>query len=198
MFRVFYAAPLKCEVFNMLALKILFIVLATISLACIIIGAVNKRRNIGYLLTGSLVIFADIIAFHVIGVDNAAEASKVLIPYYLIHSWVCTAFFFMIINTLLNKRARILMIPMILISLYQDYIIILQMKGERILQFQKRIFFRTGFWVAIQDSKNDGLLNSFRSYRIGQYLSITICIVFLIICTIKVNKLFRFRYFIFD
>ena len=198
MFRVFYAAPLKCEVFNMLALKILFIVLATISLVCIIIGAVNKRRNIGYLLTGSLVIFADIIAFLVIGVDNAAEASKVLIPYYLIHSWVCTAFFFMIINTLLNKRVRILMIPMILISLYQDYIIILQMKGERILQFQKRIFFRTGFWVAIQDSKNDGLLNSFRSYRIGQYLSITICIVFLIICIIRVNKLFRFRYFIFE
>ncbi len=182
----------------MLALRILFVVLAVLSLVCTIAGVLVKRKNIGYILMALLVVAANIVAFLVLGVNNAEEASRILIPYYIIHAWVPAAFLLMVIMTLLNKRTRLLMIPVALMSLYQNYIMMLQLRGERILQFQKRIFLRTGFWVAIPDSKNSGLFMSMRSYRIFHFICITICLLFLILCIIKANKVFRFRYIVFE
>ncbi|MCR4792929.1 MAG: response regulator [Lachnospiraceae bacterium] len=182
----------------MLALRIIFIVLAIVSLLFAINGAIGKRKNTGYLIMALLVVCSDIISFLVLGANNAQEASKFLIPYYFVHAWIPTAFLFMIVKTLIGKRGRLLLIMQSLISLYQNYIIVLQIRGERILQFQKKIFFRTGFWVAIQDSKNSGLLMSFRSYRICHYISLLTCFIFLILCIVKTNKIFRSRYYVFE
>ena len=62
----------------MLALRILFVVLAVLSLVCTIAGVLVKRKNIGYILMALLVVAANIVAFLVLGVNNAEEASRIL------------------------------------------------------------------------------------------------------------------------
>ena len=181
----------------MLALKIVFIILAAVSLALAVIGAVSRRKNIGFIITSLLIMGCDMICIAILGVDNAGQAQNVLLPYYILHALIPATYIFMVILVDRNRKHFYFMIPACVVSLYQVAIIISQYFGRRILLFSKKIFFKNAFWVAVMDSKNDGLFFSFRSYMIAMYIQAAIGVIILILCIRKSNRIFRTRYYVF-
>ena len=107
------------------------------------------------------------------------------------------AFILMIILVDRYKKIFPLVFPACAVSIYQSAIIISQYFGRRILLCSKKIFFKNAFWVAVMDSKNDGLFFSFRSYMIAMYIQAAIGVIILILCIRKSNRIFRTRYYVF-
>ncbi len=181
----------------MLALKIVFIILAAVSFSLAVIGAVSRRKNIGFIITSLLIMGCDMICIAVLGVNNAGQAQNVLLPYYILHALIPATYIFMVILVDRYRKYFYFMIPACVVSLYQVAIIISQYSGRRILLFSKKIFFKNAFWVAVMDSKNDGLFFSFRSYTIAMYVQALIGIIILILCIRRSNRIFRERYYVF-
>ena len=180
----------------MLVLRILFIVLCLVSLACGVRGLMYKRKNIGFLILSVMVAVADIFSFVLLNVQNAKDATNILLPYYILHAW--SLFVFLVMITLIDRGRRRYIFAMIisgLLCIYQTFLIIMQYRGSRLIIFQKRVYFRKAFWVAADDSKNSGLFFSFRTYRILTYINIAIIILLLIGRLIKTHSIFRSRYY---
>ena len=157
-------APYYLYNYSMYILRALYIVLALTSVACIVAGAKQKRRNIGFLLTAGIIAVSDLICAFLVGAENPKQAGRVLLPYYVLHAWFLFAMLIMII---LIDRYRQFLVALIIsagVCLYQTYLVIAQYRGERIFSFQKRVYFRKAWWVAT-DTKNTGFFMSFRSYR---------------------------------
>ncbi len=181
----------------MLALRIIFIILAVISFACAVLGALSKRKNIGFIITSLMVGGCDIIWFALLGVKNARQAGNILLPYYILHALILAVYLYMTYLIDRNKKLVFFMIPVAGLSLYEVFIIVSQYFGMRILQFNKRIYFKNAFWVAVMDSKNSGIFMSFKSYMIALYISIALIIIVLAISLKKSNRIFRTRYIVF-
>ena len=181
----------------MLALRIIFIILAVVSFVCAVLGTLSKRKNIGFIITSIMVGACDIIWFALLGVKNAQQAGRILLPYYILHALIPALYLLMTFLIDRNKKLYFFMIPISVISLYQVFIIVSQYFGMRILQFSKRIYFKSAFWVAVMDSKNSGIFMSFKSYMIGLYINAALVLVVLILCLKNTNKIFRTRYIVF-
>ena len=156
-------------------------------------GIKLKRKNIGYLIVTALITVSDVICIMLLTVRNAKEASRILLPYYIVHAWLLFGVLLMVIYI---DRFRKFIVPLIVsavFSLYQTYLVITQYKGARVFSFQKRVYFRKAWWIAT-DSKNTGLLNSFRSYRIAGYVSLALILIVLFACLFYSHKIFRMKY----
>ncbi len=174
-------------------LSILFVFLCLGSLGCLVQGIKQKRRNIGYLICVVTIIISDVICLMLPGIRNPREAQRILLPYYLMHAWFLFGTMVMII---MIDRIRSFIIPVIIgfiLSAYQSFLVISQYLGARIFSFQKRVYFRKAWWIAA-DSRNTGLLFSFRSYRVAGYINLFIVLLILIYCIIYSHRLFRMRY----
>ena len=168
-------------------------VMAIVCIVCAVVEGRMKRKNIGFMVFAIFAAVADISSIAIINVSNAKEASKMLLPYYILHAWF---FFVFLIMIILVGRHKKLLLPIILsaiICLYQTYLVISQYMGARIFSFQKRIYFRKAWWVAT-DTKNTGLFFSYRSYRIVTYINLALIFAVIIICALKDNKIFRSGY----
>lgn len=177
----------------MYALRIIFIFLCLGALGCMVQGLRLKRRNIGYLITTAIITISDAMCIVLVAVRNAKEASKILLPYYIVHAWLLFGILLMVIYI---DRFRRFIVPVIISAifcLYQTYLVITQYRGARVFTFQKRIYFRKAWWIAT-DSKNTGLLNSFHSYRIAGYISLTLIFILLFVCVYYSHKIFRMKY----
>ncbi|MBQ9333882.1 MAG: response regulator [Lachnospiraceae bacterium] len=177
----------------MYLLRILFVFLCLGSLGCLVQGIRLKRKNIGYLISIIALVFSDLVCIMLLGARTARDAQNILLPYYIFHAWFIFGTMLMIIHI---DRIRSFIIPSIIscaLGIYQTYLIITQYFGARVFSFQKRIYFQKAWWVAT-DSKNTGLLFSYRSYRIAGYINLFIILIVLILCTIYSHKLFRMRY----
>ncbi|SCY80699.1 Hpt domain-containing protein [Lachnospiraceae bacterium XBB2008] len=177
----------------MYVLRALYIVLALTSVACIVAGAKQKRRNIGFLLTAGIIAVSDFLCAFLVGANNAKQAGSVLLPYYVLHAWFLFAMLIMII---LIDRYRQFIAAVIISAggcLYQTYLVFAQYKGARIFSFQKRVYFRKAWWVAT-DTKNTGFFMSFRSYRIMVYVNMLILMIVAGICIWYSHKVFRTGY----
>ena len=175
-------------------LRVMFIILFLVSIACTVRGVVDKRRNIGYVLMSAMISIGDIFYVILLGVGDAKAASKVLLPYYILHAWLLFAFMLMIILIERYKKTALFLIAPALLCIYQTYLVISHSFGARIFTFQKRMTFRKAFWVAADDSKNTGFLFSFRSYRIATYLNMFLILCLLIVCILYSHKIFKMRY----
>ena len=180
----------------MVILKVAFISLIIVSLACAVRGLIDKRRNIGFVILSFLIAVADGFSFAVIDVPTIKQASDILLPYYIVHAWSLFVFIITIVLIERHKRYVVVLILSAITCAYQTYLVISQYLGARVFSFQRRIYFRKAFWVAV-DSKNTGLLFSYRSYRICLYINIAIIICVIIGCIIRTHKIFRTRYFAF-
>ncbi len=177
----------------MTLLSILFVVLFIVSVTCTIAGAMDKRKNIGFLIVSAINAIGDLFCVPLIGAQDIKAVSKYLLPYFILHAWFLFAFLVMVI---LIDRYRQWMVCLILsagLCIYQTYLVISQYLGARIFSFQRRIFFRKAFWVAV-DSKNTGLLFSYRSYRIAGYVNTMLLLIVLIGCICYSHKIFRVGY----
>ena len=177
-------------------LKIVFSVLFVISILCAGRAVLYKRKNIGYILLALCIAAGDLFSYFLMDVQNYKDATKIFLPYYLLHAWALFIFMLMIVLIDKNKKNIVFLVLSAIVCGYQTYLVISQYRGARVFSFQKRIYFRKAFWVAV-DSKNTGLLFSFRSYRIGLYINIALIVLLLILCLIKSHKIFRIRYFAF-
>ena len=168
-------------------------VMAIVCIVCAVVEARMKRKNIGFIILAIFTAVSDISSIAIINVSNAKEASKMLLPYYILHAWF---FFVFLIMIILVGRHKKLLPPIILsaiICLYQTYLVISQYMGARVFSFQKRIYFRKAWWVAT-DTKNTGLFFSYRSYRIVTYINLALILAVIVICALKDNKIFRSGY----
>ncbi len=172
-------------------LRIVFVILLMGATACTVVGALDKRRNVGFLITSVCIMASNVMCFIHLGVQNPKEASNVLYPYYILHAWFLFAFLFMLTNINHMRKFFFMLIPAGLACLYQTYLVISQYMGARIFLVQKRIYFRTAFFIVTDDSKNLGLFFSYRSYRIMSYLVLAMIIFVLAICFNRSNKVFR-------
>lgn len=175
-------------------LKIIFCTLFIVTMLCAVKGIKDKRRNIGFVLLALSIAVMDIICILILNIQNFKSAANVFLPYFIFHAWTLFIFLQMIIFIDRNKNYIISLILAAIICIYQTYLVISQYLGDRIFAFQKIIYFRKAFWVAV-DTKNTGLLFSYRSYRIASYINITIILFVLIICIIHSQKIFRSRYY---
>lgn len=178
----------------MLLLRFVFAVLFLISAGCTVKGALEKRRNIGFLITSAMIAIGDAFCIFVLGIQDAKGATKILLPYYILHAWLLFAFMIMIILIDRYRRLWGYLVPAAVACIYQTYLVVSQYFGARIFSFQKRIYFRQPFWVAV-DSKNTGLLFSYRSYRIAMYVCIFLVLCLLVGCIRRSHKIFRARYY---
>ncbi len=180
----------------MFVLKMVFIALGLLSLACGVRGLMLKRKNIGFVILSVLIALADIISFVTLNVQNAKDASGVLLPYYIFHAWSLFVFLIMIILIDKGRRSAVALSLSALVCLYQTFLVIMQYRGSRLFMFQKRVYFRKAFWVAVDDSKNTGLFFSFRTYRILTYINIAIILVVILRRFFNTHKIFRTRYIV--
>ena len=177
-------------------LKIAISVLCVLSILCAVRGVLYKRRNIGFVILALMVAASGMVSFFILDIQNFKDAGKYFLPYYILHAWLFFAFILTIALMDKSKRSIPFLALSVIICGYQTYLAVSQYSGARIFSFQKRIFFRQPFWVAV-DSKNTGLMMSFRSYRIGIYINIGLAVLLLIACIIKSHKIFRMRYYAF-
>lgn len=180
----------------MLTLRIVYAILFAASVACLVLGIRMKRRNIGYNLTAGTIALCNVACFFQAGAGNAKEAGNILLPYFILHSWLL---FFLLLMIILADRYRLHIWAIIVsacLCVYQTYLVISQYFGARIFSFQKRIYFGKAWWVAI-DSKNTGVLFSYRSYRIMTYANMFVLLMILLICIRLTNRVFKARYYAF-
>ncbi len=178
----------------MSVLQILFLVLSGGSIACSIIGAVAKRRNIGYIITSAMVAAGDVFCFVLLRADSAKAAADILLPSLILNAWFLFAMLIMMILVDRKRRFTIMIAPAAVICLYQTYIVVSQYLGKRIFIFRQKVILGKSFWIAVEDSKNTGLLMSYRSYRVMTYIMIVIIVFALIGVLIKTNRVMIQRY----
>ncbi len=177
----------------MFFLRLLFIILALVSAAACVLGALDKRRNIGYLVTSAMISAGDIFCVFLLMADTAKKAKSVLAPYYILHAWFLFAFLATVVLIDYNRKAFLVLLIPTLTCAYQTYLMIAEILGVRLFQVQKRIYFRQTWWCAVDDSKNIGFLYSFRTYRVMMYINIVIILLFLFYSFKITNKIFRAR-----
>ncbi|MBQ7558450.1 MAG: response regulator [Lachnospiraceae bacterium] len=179
----------------MVSLTVIFLALSLVSVLCAVRGGTKKRRNNGFILLSMMVAVTDVLCVALLNADKKS-ALNVFVVYYILHAWLIFAFLLMIL-LLSDRHRRFLIIAAVsaVICIYQTYLIISQKFGGRIFTVSKKIRFRTGFFVASDDSKNTGLLFSFRSYRIGTYLCVLLCVAVIIACIGLSHRIFRTGYY---
>ena len=137
----------------------------------------------------------DLVCFALLGTDSSKQASRVLLPHYMLHALFLLSFLIMIIMIDRYRHFLVCVVVSACACIYQAYLVISQYFGARVFSFQKRIYFRKGFWVAT-DSKNTGLFNSFRSYRIMEYIILVMILVAIAFCIWYSHEIFRGRYLV--
>ncbi len=177
----------------MYILNSLFVILFLISLGCLVAGLRLKRKNIGFLIMSGVIALTDLLCAALVNVKNAAGAGRVLLPYYILHGWMLFSFLIMVIMIDRYRQFIAIVAVSLLVSIYQTYLAVSQYFGARVFSFQKRIYFRKAWWVAA-DSKNTGLLFSFRSYRLAGYINLALILIILAACIIYSHKIFRMKY----
>ncbi len=178
----------------MILLIIAFVIFFGLSVFCCIKGILFKRRNAGFILASIIISACDVLCGVLITVRSAKMVENILLPYYILHAWL----FFAIILMIAKMGKLKIALPATIISgiacAYQTYLCISQFGGARIFSFSKKIFFDSAWWVAT-DTKNTGLLFSFRSYRVALYINFALSLLIIVICLFKVHKIFRSRFF---
>ena len=71
-----------------MTIYIIFSVLILIVLISIIFSLRVKHKNIGFVITSSVLILADIFSMHIISADTIKEARNYLLMYYLVYPWL--------------------------------------------------------------------------------------------------------------
>ena len=175
-------------------LRIIFIILFLFSMGCAIKGITEKRRNVAFVILALMIAASDLFSFAIVEAHMVKNASDILLPYYILHAWSLLAFLVMVILIDHRRNYIVAVVMAVFVCIYQTYLVISQYLGGRVFSFQRRIYFRKAFWVAV-DSKNTGLLFSYRSYRIGLYINIAIILCVLVIRIIRANKIFRTRFY---
>ena len=184
------------KVNDMIGLIIVFVLLFLLSAFCLVRGAIFKRRNIGFVGTAAIVAACDILCCVLISVRSAKSVQNTFLVYYIVHGWMFFAIVLMIARMGRMKKSAIpILITSGLACGYQTYLCVSQFFGARVFSFSKKIFFNAAWWVA-SDTKNTGLLASYRSYRIMMYINLLLALVALVICLFRIHNVFRTRFFV--
>ena len=71
-----------------MTIQIIFTLLIIIVLITIIFSLREKHKNIGFVITSSVLIVADILSMLIISAETIKEARNYLLLYYLIYPWL--------------------------------------------------------------------------------------------------------------
>ena len=174
-------------------LLITFILLFGLSVFCCVKGILFKRRNIGFIVASVIISACDLLCCGLLNARGPKDVENILLPYYILHGWLFFAIILMIVKMGKLKMA----LPTVIVSgiacAYQTYLCISQFFGARIFSFSKKIFFGSAWYVGV-DTKNTGILFSYRSYRIALYINLALSLILLVICLFRVHKIFRSRF----
>ena len=176
-------------------LQIMLLGLALVSSACAVIAALNKRRNIGFIITAVIVAVCDVICVLLFQSKKVLDVKNYLTAYYFCYAWLFFGVFWTITKMGHNKFNKFLAIPLFLISAYQTVMMVGTYFGNRIMFFSKHIFLGRAWWVA-GDARADYVFYSFKAYRILAIVSTVIIFAALILYCIRSASMFRLKYIV--
>ena len=179
----------------MIALIFTFAIMFGLSAYCCVKGILFKRRNMGFVAVSAIICICDVLCAVLVAARGAQMVEDVMLPYYIFHGWLFFAIILMTARMGRLKGTVMALIPSFLACAYQTYLCVSQFFGARIFSFSKKILFTSAWWVAT-DTKNTGLLFSFRSYRIMMYLNIVMVLIVLVVCLIRTHEIFRMRFWV--
>ncbi len=168
-----------------------FIILAFVSFASLVLAIRLKRRNLGYIFATALVVICDIICVMLLGSNKIHSVKPVLTAYYVCHAWLFFGVFSAIAFAGRRRFFAWYYIPIVLLCIYQTILIL----NGNVLRFRKHILFGDIWWIA-QGNRSDSLLWSFNSYWFASAICFLAIITISIINCVKSARFLRNRYYI--
>ena len=176
--------------------RLLFILLAVISLACLAMAVRVRRRNIGFIMMTAIVALCDVICFLLLGCKSVVDARNVLTVYYICHAWFYFGSLWMVSALGRHKYFKLYSIPTLVICICQTVIIASNSFKGRILSFSRHLLLGKAWWVA-EDAKVDSAFFNFPMYRMLTFINVIIILVIMILCCVHSARLFRARLYAF-
>ena len=174
--------------------RFVFLVLALVSLVCLVLGLKVKRLNIGFLFTLALVAVTDIICFFLLGCKGVTMAKNALIAFYACHAWLGFGLLWTVVAMDRYRHSRRYLIPSGLICIYQTILMVSNFFGSRIMSCSKHILLGRTWWIA-EGSRSSALIFSLRAYHALFFAGLLLIMVALVVCCLRSAKLFRGRFY---
>ena len=131
-----------------MVIYIIFTLLIISVLISIAFSLREKHKNIGFVITSSVLIVADILSMLIISADSIKEARNYILLYYLFYPWL---FFGTMMTVIRSHTKRMYMdchLGMASICFIQSVIIAVSFFRNGMISFDKVVFFGRIWWVA--------------------------------------------------
>ncbi len=177
----------------MIILEGIFITLAMASLMCLVAAFVVKRRNIGFMLTATLIAVCDILCMAVIGEIDVSSVRLCLTIYYICHAWM---YFGVALSVAAVGRFRSYgryVFPIGLICVYQTLLILSNTLGNRVFDLVRHIYLGRTWWVAVRHGSTPVYMN-LDGYYFGLYAEAALILIAVIAYSSRSDRLFKTKY----
>ncbi len=179
----------------MTALEIFYVIMTAVCLAALFFSLKNRHINIGYILTTTLLIAADIVCIMLMRCESIRTAKNLFTIYYVLNAWMYFCAMWTITRMSLGKWFEYWLIPMGLISALQSMLVVNCFNTPRTMAFSKEYFLGDLWWIVNDMNPETGFL-SFTTYTYICYFSGFFIVLLLIFCFIRTGTIFRTKYVI--
>ena len=176
-----------------MTIYIIFSVLILIVLISIIFSLRVKHKNIGFVITSSVLILADIFSMLIISADTIKEARNYLLMYYLVYPWLFFGTLLTVIRSHTSKLHLDCNLGMAVICTVQSFLIGSCFFRSGLINFSQVIVFGHIWWVVkmpfLQFSPN-----IFIAFYAVCLINCIIIFSMMLVFVLNVPKVFRVKY----
>lgn len=176
--------------------RMVFLLLALVSLGCMVSAALAKRRNNGFLLATLFVAVCDVICFVLLGCKNVGTARNVLAAYYICYAWLYFAVLWTVSVMGKHRLFKWYGIPVFTGSVFQTVVMAGNYFGKRSISLSKHIFLGKNWWLA-QSAKSVSVFFSLNAYRVIAFVNIFIILCVLVVCCLHTIRMYRGKFIVF-
>ncbi|MCR5153748.1 MAG: hypothetical protein K6B75_02760, partial [Lachnospiraceae bacterium] len=152
-----------------------------------------KRKNFGNIFTSGVLFVADIFCVLLLDCDTIRHARIYSLGYYFAYAWLFFGTLWTVADMFPNKKIHKFLFPVGIISLYQSFLIIRALMGERFFDYSKHILLGKLWWVAKPSDDVTYLLSGgfYSNLLMVNYL---IILGVMIYCLLSSRRIFRIKY----
>lgn len=176
--------------------RIVFLILALVSIGCLVMAATAKRRNIGYMVTAFLVAASDVVCFFLLDTKSIGSARTILSIYYICYTWLFLGVLWTLSKMGRHRHYLLYSLPVLLVCVYQTVLMAGNWFGKRIISPAKHILLGKTWWLA-QGSRTSSVLFSLNAYRVLLLVNTLIILGVMVACFIHTTKIFRGKFIAF-
>lgn len=181
-------------------LALIFVLLTVAAVRYYLEERRQKIINRGLQVTTLLIAAGNLMCIIYVFVRSSVATGHVLLIYYLIHAWLMTAVFWMIILTESKspkyKEMQKYLKYSVVISVAQTLMIAAGLVGFEVFEFKKKLFWIKTWYVAF-NPEGAGYFLNYNSYIILIFLNMLIMLAISVTSLFLCPRLFRSRYGIF-